>query len=519
MTPYHKIFIIVTIVFGWLLSAQSTAVAQIERLELGRRLQRFEIAWETATAEQRAASARPMQTAVSSFFALQLKSAAQKLDEAWLLVRDRPTADWQRKLIPYYLSINPLIVDHAERCLAVSLKPFYKPSAELTNDYRVKLQLINQQHEIVKTHDSTIVLLSEGIQLPMESFPEGDYRLRATIFDGPASFELIDVGVSLIENFEDRIDRLREIATDGDQPLSDSVRATVRSYADLLAELEKDNSQEIDYPAARILGLAEALANQPQQASQILQQHASQHDTWLTLRQKRRQVPLRVRAPKGFKTVSKTGSSTVSHSQSPDSSDSDQQEIDTNQTPTHDSPSLPVLILLHGAGGSENMFFETYGAGRAVQLGLERNWLVVAPRQGSGLGVGGLGFDTPEIVDSLAEFFPVDRNRVYLIGHSMGAGQVIRQATQYPDFPAAVAAIGGGSGVRNAATVAQIPWFVSAGELDFGLRGARALKGSLESVNAPHVQYQVYPNIEHMVIVQASLDDVFAFFDQWPKPN
>ena len=39
----------------------------------------------------------------------------------------------------------------------------------------------------------------------------------------------------------------------------------------------------------------------------------------------------------------------------------------------------PLLILLHGAGGSENMFFDVYGAGTYVNRARELAWIVAAP--------------------------------------------------------------------------------------------------------------------------------------------
>jgi pimeloyl-ACP methyl ester carboxylesterase len=117
------------------------------------------------------------------------------------------------------------------------------------------------------------------------------------------------------------------------------------------------------------------------------------------------------------------------------------------------------------------------------------------------------------MLTALEAQFPIDRSNVMLIGHSMGAGQVIRQASQQPELFRAAAALGGGSGVRNADRLGSIAWFSGAGALDFGKSGAAALARSLKSASIP-VIYKEYADVEHMIIVQAALDDVFAFLDQ-----
>ena len=55
-------------------------------------------------------------------------------------------------------------------------------------------------------------------------------------------------------------------------------------------------------------------------------------------------------------------------------------------------------------------------------------------------------------------------------------------------------------------------WFAGPPGADFGRSGAASLARSLEKSSVP-VIYREYKNVEHMVIVQAALDDVFSFFD------
>jgi len=78
---------------------------------------------------------------------------------------------------------------------------------------------------------------------------------------------------------------------------------------------------------------------------------------------------------------------------------------------------LPLVISLHGAGGSENMFFDAYGNGKIVDLCRKRGWLLVAPR----LSFFGLGMPVDSIVAEIGQLYPVDKRQIFVVGHSMGA--------------------------------------------------------------------------------------------------
>jgi len=83
----------------------------------------------------------------------------------------------------------------------------------------------------------------------------------------------------------------------------------------------------------------------------------------------------------------------------------------------------PLLILLHGAGGDESMFFFGYGQGIYPKLGVEAGMVVVAPNTTQMLTLPN-AFD--DLLKMLEELYSIDRSRIYLVGHSMGA------AAQYP---------------------------------------------------------------------------------------
>jgi predicted peptidase len=176
---------------------------------------------------------------------------------------------------------------------------------------------------------------------------------------------------------------------------------------------------------------------------------------------------------------------------------------------------VPLVVALHGAGGSENLYFEGYGNGRIVQECEKRGWLLVSPRSGL------LGGAPPvaEIVKVLAERYPIDPKRVFLVGHSMGAAQAVDLVQRHPGMFAAAACLGGGGRVRKVEAFADVPVYVGVGSRDFALRGAKALHKSLTDGGAKRATFQEYPDLEHLVIVREALPDVFAVFDRVANPE
>jgi hypothetical protein len=59
----------------------------------------------------------------------------------------------------------------------------------------------------------------------------------------------------------------------------------------------------------------------------------------------------------------------------------------------------------------------------------------------------------------------------------------------------------------------QVSWFIGAGDQDFGLSGALQMNRSLTAAKSS-VRFEVYENVEHLVVVQAAIDDVFQFLDE-----
>lgn len=457
----------------------ASPLAASDRYELGKRLQRFEREWQGATPVSRARAVAPMQSAVGSFFTLQFGRAAKNLDEAWFAIRsdELPNAE-ERAAFSQRILLAPRLIDTASTGLKVSTGPCYSVEGMLDPGAQIRLELRRMDGTVAAKQSFPWSELPQGVTLKLDEAGPGDFQLVLVGTVGAKSIELPPVMVSRVERLAERMAAIEQAQGQWPESAAESVRATVASLHGLLKSIGSDQVQETDFPAQRLIDHCEKLIASKGQSVGVLRELAAGQDAWITLAREGRQAPVRARAPK--------------------------LPAAENEATTK---TLPVLFLFHGAGGSENMFFDAYGAGRAVDLGTQRGWLVVATRQTLSDKM-----DCAALVDILSESFPVDRNRVFCMGHSMGAGQVVRQVSRHPELMKAAVALGGGARPGNAESLRPVRWFVGAGDADFGRSGAASLARSLEKSSVP-VTYREYKNVEHMVIVQAALDDVFSFFD------
>lgn len=525
---------VVCLVFAWFFTSQvCLGQGAAERYQLGRRLERFERAWQEAPSELRAKSTASLEQAVQSFFSLALSRAGRMLDQAWLEVQGIEGAQQSEQLqrLRWKLEPQTTLLDVNEPLLRARIGTFYeaegiegkkiegkkiegrkiegrnieggngqgqeaKGGTESPQELELELNVwpwddspakvmmaqIGKEPLIRKTIQ---VRLGETFEVDFKGLSAGDYVLTGRcLSDEAGKHDWICPSFSLVDRFEDRMTRMDRWVEahrkESKQPDS-TVLSTARFLAREIVRGRKGTPFEIDLPWNKLLGefeqIIESLDRQEPNEESFAAWIKQPGWKWMQLSQGRSTQVVRIEVPL----------------------------LDFKDS----SSKLPVLIALHGAGGSENMFFQTYGAGRLVELGKARRWIVVSPRQ----TLTGLNLDLPEMVQALSEHLPVDSSRVMVVGHSMGAAQAMAQVSKHPESVTMLAALGGGGNVRDSEAIRKVPFYVAAGERDFGKPRAKSLRMQLERIGCP-VEYREYPDVEHMVIVQAALDDVFAFFDK-----
>ncbi len=167
-----------------------------------------------------------------------------------------------------------------------------------------------------------------------------------------------------------------------------------------------------------------------------------------------------------------------------------------------DRKPVPLLIAIHGVGGDENMFPDALGAGRILELADQHGFVVASPN--------GDQFTTPadfdRLVEQMAAQVPIDKTRIWIVGHSRGAGQALALASARRDVIAGVVCIAGFGRASPDKPVA--PTLVVLGELDPLALPARIAPLAEQAKTAGlSVELLVLPQLGHTTVVAAALPD------------
>jgi predicted esterase len=436
-------------------------LAQDERYELGQRLKRFEAAWEKHTeVEGRARALKLLPEITPMFFSLRFGEAGGRLDEAvWTLANRENRSLAEQWLMSLYAAPETRLMVAGEE-LSVTVKSFYKLKTDTPEKANVTLSFNGGTAMPV-----SLAKLPTKVRLPVrlvEGVPRKDCVLRLEAKLDDRTISVRECTVSVVPDLEATMAKFK---TAGRREPATLESATLRDREEFLNEL-KDAPGETDYPVVKMIEEGNTIL-----ATERYFDHTKSGQFWLSIPlEKKKTLPVRLFVPKNLEA----------------------------------KKVVPIVIALHGAGGSENLFFEGYGAGHIVKECEKRGWLLVAPRS----PLGASGPPVKLLLDKLAERYPIDRERVFIVGHSMGAAQTIATCQEYPDLFAGAAALGGGGRVKDAKNFEKLPLTIGVGDKDFALSGARALAKAL-----PSAKFKEYPNIEHMVIVREALPDVFAIWD------
>lgn len=448
--------------------------SQITRADLAVRLIEMESCWEQhrASYEARLRATRPLTDALSAFFLGQFGVLARNLTLTCAVLR---SADPPPPEVLYAGSIGvrlPRVIDLDKGGPAPEIRVFHfyraeKPDRPLQLRWRViplgartwiSEGMLDQLEE-----GATAVLLRQAA--------EGDYEVQFEIRLGEETLRQWKHPLSAIVGLTRRLDALDQ-AMRSQGTLDPIERATVAQAVEALRTAQNGGNLETSYPVLRLLESAERMASRWREGKPGWEPVPG--DYWMAAPYRGRRVVFRLFVPR--RSVS-------------------------------DRP-IPLVIALHGAGGNEHLFFEGYGLGIILKEAEKRGWAVVAPRAEMGLiHIGGA-------LEAAGKLLPVDAERIYLVGHSMGGAHSFAAISEFPDrFRAAAILAGAGQPTRPPT---DLSLFLGVGEQEIAMLKANVESAyrRLREMGVTEVEYKKYDACDHLMIVREALPDAFPFFER-----
>ena len=199
------------------------------------------------------------------------------------------------------------------------------------------------------------------------------------------------------------------------------------------------------------------------------------------------------------------------------------------------SKAFPLIVALHGLGGTEDAFFTSYEA-KLPGLAEQHGYIVAAPLgyrvDGSyGWGLGNppadantrrvQDFSEQDVMQVLAHVrqqYKIDESRIYLLGHSMGGIGTWKIAAKYPDVWAAIAPFSGSGQPATIERFKHIPEIVVHGDNDptVNVSGSRTMVAKMKELGV-EVKYIEVPGGNHGSVVAPNLGNALDFFDAHRK--
>jgi predicted esterase len=140
--------------------------------------------------------------------------------------------------------------------------------------------------------------------------------------------------------------------------------------------------------------------------------------------------------------------------------------------PTHPNPA-PLVIALHGTGGDENTLLDQHAT---LKPAADKHGIIVVSPFGRGVteyrGIG--EHDVLRVLQEVRAKYPIDPERIYITGHSMGGTGAVYLAMRHPDLFAAAAPLAAAYSfpwlARNLTAIPTL-WIAGANDDEFYHRG------------------------------------------------
>jgi poly(3-hydroxybutyrate) depolymerase len=431
------------------------------------------------------------------------------------LLNGRPWTDALEFSNSLVLRTNGVVVDSSKPYL-VRLEQIYTPSISLEHALTAKVGIYKRPSGppgaagapppapvLVKelgTFEGVGRDLRESpfpFELDLREIADGSYVLVANVTDRETALGAVNLPVSLHKGLDDLVARLQNEATHAPENL----RAEILFPVDRMKNVNRGRLELRTFDPEKELGTAEAVVTAVKAKKDPFAGRTGDIKRHYALESADEILPYRMFVPKAY-----TG-----------------------------AKAFPLIVALHGLGGTEDSFFDGYTSA-LPPLAESHGYIVAAPLGYRVDGFYGWGLGNPpanpttkrtqelseqdvmQVLQHVRHLYKIDDNRIYLMGHSMGAIGTWKVAPKYPDLWAAIAPISGNGAPATLERIRSVPEIVVHGDADptVPVSGSRTMVAKLKEMGT-EVKYIEVPGGLHSDVVAPNLAAVIEFFDTHRK--
>jgi poly(3-hydroxybutyrate) depolymerase len=336
-----------------------------------------------------------------------------------------------------------------------------------------------------------------AFEFDVQSVPDGTYQIVVDVLDDTRPIGAATLLVSLRNGLDGIVARLETAA----QAAPAAVRADILYPVDRMRNVNRGRLELRTFDPDRDFAEAEAIAAAVKTGKNPFAGRTGDFKRHYRLDAAGELLPYRLYVPKGYS----------------------------------ESRSYPLLVALHGLGGTEDSFFDGYERTLPV-LAEQHGYIVAAPLgyrvDGSyGWGLGNAPADpivrrmqdyseqdVMRVLELVRHHYKIDSSRIYLAGHSMGAIGTWKIAPKYPDLWAAIGAFAGAGAPATLERITRVPEFVVHGDNDptVSVAGSRAMVAKMKELGI-EVRYIEVPGGTHSDVVAPNFAAMFEFFNAHRK--
>jgi poly(3-hydroxybutyrate) depolymerase len=428
------------------------------------------------------------------------------------LLNNRPWTEVIEYSNSLVLRTDRVVVDSAKPYL-VRLEQIYTPSISLERAPSAKVALYKRPSGPAAAPATPPELVKElgafegvnrdlrespfALELDVHDVADGTYTLSLNVSDGATALGTANLVVALRKGLDDTVAKLQSEA----MRAPENLRAEILYPVDRMKQVNRGRLELRTFDPERDLTIAEAIVTAMKAGKDPFAGRTGDIRRHYRLDAANEIVPYRTYVPKAY----------------------------------NGSKPFPLIIALHGLGGTEDSFFEGYGGG-LPSLAESHGYILATPLGFRVDGAYGWGLDNPpadpatrrtqdlseqdvmEVLRRMRQMYRIDESRIYLMGHSMGGIGTWKLAPKYPDIWAAIAPMSGRGVAETLERLRAVPEIVVHGDADptVPVSGSRTMVAKLKELGVDYKYIEV-PGGLHSDVVGPNLAAVIEFFDAHSK--